>query len=895
MPGPLAHLTVLDLTDLRGALAGRLLADLGADVVKIEPPGGDPGRLQPPFAGNVAAPDRSLPFLFRNANKRGAVIDLHDPDDAARFSALCAGADVLIENYGLNRRQVLDLAPEVVRERYPQLVHVALTDFGLSGPRAHWRAEPLVAFAGSGALFASGFADRPPCWLPGFAAHDCAAVVGVIGALAALRDRARHGAGQTVEVSVQEAAISGLNPWQIPLADYHRLYSMLPTAPPRNADGSYPVIAVADGHVRVLAAGQRHWRGFVDLLGHLDAFAGEEWNFAVFRMLNAHAIRLVAGEALRHRTRADVHAAALARGVPLAPIHTPDEFVAAEQTRTRGYFRRTDFPHLGEAPFAPAPFNFSATPVELRRPAPALDATRSALPSESLAGAASPIGEPALRPAHAAPEAGGPPAAGVRAVIFGYAAVVPELGVSLAELGADVIRIESRAHLDLLRAITVEPDRPNRAFTFNDASRGQRSVCLDMRQPRARALALALCAAADVVAENYRGGVLRGWGLDYESVRRQRPDVVYLSSSGFGESGPLASAPSFGPLNAAFAGVNWLWNFPDAPYPAGSSLNHPDHVASKLATLAVLAALEHRRRSGEGQHIEMAQSEAAAFLIGERYLELPCTGRAPRQQGNAADDAVPHGVYPCAGDDRWCAIAVHGDNAWQRFQRCLGWEAEAGWSTLAGRLAARAEIDRRVAAWTRARSADDAATTLQAAGISAMAVLGPDELRVDAHLLARDAIVTVEHPEVGPERHIANPLRMSGTTLVTAPAAPFARRRHGGRADRGPRTRRRGDPRARRVRRLRLTRAVAAARSPGLVPGGLRSRPERVGYHDTTGGPAAAARHGGRGYGAGYEATAIGRRGVPTLLSDLYNRAHASARPRPARPRRGPRQPDGRV
>src|SRR6185369_12250669 len=130
MAGPLAHLKVLDLTDLRGALAGRLLADLGADVLKVEPPHGDPGRLRPPFAGNVAAADRSLPFLFRNANKRGVVLDLHDAAGARRFAALCAEADVLLENFGPNRRQVLDLAPEAVRDRFPQLVHVIVADFG---------------------------------------------------------------------------------------------------------------------------------------------------------------------------------------------------------------------------------------------------------------------------------------------------------------------------------------------------------------------------------------------------------------------------------------------------------------------------------------------------------------------------------------------------------------------------------------------------------------------------------------------------------------------------------------------------------------------------------------------------------------------------------------------
>jgi crotonobetainyl-CoA:carnitine CoA-transferase CaiB-like acyl-CoA transferase len=358
MAGPLAHLTVLDLTDLRGALAGRLLADLGADVIKIEPPGGDADRWRAPFAGNVAAPDRSLPFLYRNANKRSVVIDLHDREGAERFADLCSRADVLLENYGANRRQVLDLAPEALRERHPQLVHVIISDFGLTGPRAHWRAEPLVAFASSGALFASGLPDRPPCWLPGFAAHDCAAAFAVIGALAALLDRPRLGAGQTVEVSVQEAAISGLNPWQIPLGDYHRRYPMLPAAPPRNGDGNYLVLPTADGHVRILPAGQRHWRGFVDLLGRAEAFAAPEWDFALFRLVNVDAIRLIAVDALSHRSRAEVFAGAIARGVPLAPINTPDEFAAAEQTRVRGYFRRSAFPHLGEAPLAVAPFGF---------------------------------------------------------------------------------------------------------------------------------------------------------------------------------------------------------------------------------------------------------------------------------------------------------------------------------------------------------------------------------------------------------------------------------------------------------------------------------------------------------------------------------------------------------
>ena len=770
MPPPLAHLRVIDLTDLRGALAGRLLGDLGADVIKIEPPGGDPGRWQPPFAGDVRAPDRSLPFLYRNANKRGAVIDLHDSGGRQRFVGLCERADILLENFAVHERRDLGLDPADVRRRHPRLVHVAIADFGLSGPRAGWRAEPLVAFAASGALHASGFPDLPPCWLPGFLAHDCASVFAVIGALTAVLERERLGAGQSIEVSVQEAALHGLNPWSIPLADYTRMYPLVPASPPRNADGAYLVLPTADGHVRVLPGTVRHWRAFVQLLGNPEAFAGEEWENPIFRLLNVDAIRLIAADGLRERRRAEVFAEARRLGLPMAPVNTPDEFVDAEQTRIRGYFRRTRFPHIGDAPFAPAPLNFSATPAVLEHPAPAFEKGEQGeiWPAADLREAPRPPDPPL--PKGANPTS---PLSGMRVIDLGVGAVGPEVCWVLAELGAEVIKIESRANLDFLRAVTVEPDMPNRAWTFNDECRGQKSVCLDLRTPRGRELALQLCATADVVVENNRGGVVEKWGLDYDDVRRVRPDVIYVASQGFGRGGPLGEAQAFGPLNSSFAGANWLWNHPEAAYPAGVSLNHPDHIASKLAAAAVLAALAHRRRTGEGQLIEMAQTEAAAYLLGEFYLEGPCTGRPPVQRGNASEHAVPHGVYPCAGDNRWCAIAVTSDASWERFVGCVGWSRNPGWATLDGRLAARAEIDARLAEWTRARESEDVAATLQAVGVSAMAVLSPDDSRADAHLAARGAIVTVQHPEIGVERHIGNPIRMSRTRLVTTGAAPL--------------------------------------------------------------------------------------------------------------------------
>ncbi|HZR84542.1 MAG TPA: CoA transferase [Candidatus Binatia bacterium] len=815
----LESLRVVDLTDLRGALAGRMLAELGADVIKVEPPDGDPGRLRPPFAGGVPAPDRSLSFLSRNAGKRGAVIDLEDEAGRRRFGDLCSAADVLIENLGAREQARLQLTPLEVRARHPHLIHLTIADLGLSGPRAGWRLEPLTAFAASGALHASGFPDRPPSWLPGYLAHDCASIYGVVGVLAALIDLAVHGAGQTVEVSVQEAALNGLDPWSIPLADYARLFPMFPASVPRDADGVYFVLPTRDGFVRAVvgtprqaaALGRLLWgdpgapsgRNSEPLDRARPAESSDDVPFAahaamwldslpwrvlalasgvaigVSRLLPLPGLTLsltqslvgtarsLLAHALRARPRDEVLAAALRLGVPMAPVNTPEEFVAAEQTRARGYFRKTGFPHLGDAPFAAAPWRLSVTPAGIRRPAPApgeddgtwLESRREHV--VTAAGAAS-ADRAALRPA----------LAGLRVINLGIAAVGPEMCWLLGELGAEVIKIESGQHVDLLRSLTPDLANPNTSFPFNDDGRGQKSVCLDLHTPLGRELALGLCANADIVVENHRGGTVRAWGLDYPEVKALRPDVIYVSSQGYGCDGPLGEAPSFGPVNNAFAGATWLWSDAEAPYPAGSSLNHPDHIASKLGVVAVLAALEHRRRTGEGQLVEMAQTEATAYLMAEFYLEHALTGRPTRQPGNDADYACPHGVYPCTGDDRWCAIAVVGEAAWERFERAVGWSREPALATLEARRAARRWLDARVAEWTRERTPEEVAGILQAAGVSAMPVQGPEEHRSDPHLAARHALVTVVHPDVGGARYTANPLRMSRTPMSPVARAP---------------------------------------------------------------------------------------------------------------------------
>ena len=342
----------------------------------------------------------------------------------------------------------------------------------------------------------------------------------------------------------------------------------------------------------------------------------------------------------------------------------------------------------------------------------------------------------------------------------------------LRDLGAEVVKIESAGSPDFLRRLTVDFASPDHSFMFNDENRGQQSVCIDCSTAAGRSLALRLCAAADVVAENRQGGLAERLGLDYDAVRALRPDVIYVSSQGYGRGGPLGTAPAFGPMAAAFAGATWLWNHPGAPYPAGSSLEHPDHFAGRLLAIAVLAALEHRRRTGQGQYVELSQSEAAAFLLGPVYLEEPLTGHRAVQRGNASETACPHGVYPASGSDAWIAIAVADDAAWRRFRTALDWTETPELATLPQRLAVRDALDARVAAWTRERSAVEAAEHLQAAGVSAFPVQGPAEHRDDPHLAARGALIRLDDPGVEDVLHVANPLRFARTRLVPPAPAP---------------------------------------------------------------------------------------------------------------------------
>lgn len=716
---PLTEFKVLDTTDRRGALCGRILADLGAHVIRLND------------SDNDSAADR-----YRN---HGKVRDA----PGRGLSEWLPLVDVFIENGGPR----CELNRPALEAQYPRLVIVSLTDLGLSGPRSHWHLEPLPAQAACGALHATGHRSQMPTALPGFLAHDCASVHGAMAAVAALMDRRRSGLGQQVETSAQEAGLCGTNPWSVAIPAYLSVNPALPVEGRRNAEGLYLVAPCRDGHVRMVFGSEAHWQAFVTLCGNPEEFAGGEWDDRIFRMKNPAVIRDVAATSFADRDRSELFSQSLELGLPLGSIQSPLEFVNHPQTVEREFF-------------------VDGTATRLWRFGPPRDtaAATSTTPPAAL---------PARGPhfsARTAPSSDGLLLEGLRVIEFGIAAVVPELCWMLSELGADVIKIESRKKPDVLRAAGLED--LDRSFCFNMESRGRRGVALDLTTTEGRRLAKELCATADVVAENNRGGVMPSLGLDYPDVAAVNPSVVYVASQGYGRGGPMGEMKAFGPLNSSFAGVHMLWSHPDGPYPCGTSLNHPDHIASKLLAVGVLCALDHRNQTGEGTFLEMGQAEAAAYLLGEFYLDAIETGVNPANLANRDPLLAPQGVYPGAGEDTWVAITVSDDAAWRALESVTGWSPDEALSGVEARFAAHDIIDERLSHWTSQRTPEQSAELLQENGVSAMPVMGPLDHLADPHLCERGLMVDLVHKVHGPEQQPANPTRMSRTVLRTADSAP---------------------------------------------------------------------------------------------------------------------------
>jgi benzylsuccinate CoA-transferase BbsF subunit len=353
----------------------------------------------------------------------------------------------------------------------------------------------------------------------------------------------------------------------------------------------------------------------------------------------------------------------------------------------------------------------------------------------------------------------------IRILDFSWVLAGPYATRLLADFGAEVLKVQP--------LLPEAEDKFSRGY-YNTWNRNKLGITLNLNKPEGVALAKRLVAISDAVVENFTPRVMANWGLDYDSLKKVKADLIMLSLSTMGGSGSWRDYAGFGLTIQAFSGITYLTSFPGKP-PLGLGTSYADHIAGLLACFALLGAVEYRRRTGEGQYIDVSQVEAMASLLGDAVLDYTVSGKEVEPVGNSSTEAAPHGVYRCQGDDRWCAIAVFTDKEWLGFKRALGsppWAEDRRFATLTGRLKNSDELDRLVEGWTRGHTAEEAMVLLQAQGVAAGVVQDASDLAKDPQLKERGFFIELDHPELGKTISDAVPIRLSDTPARYTRAAP---------------------------------------------------------------------------------------------------------------------------
>lgn len=724
---PLSGVRVLDLADGDADAVGRLFADLGADVLKVEPPAGSPARAARPAVQGVG-----IAFAVHNANKRSATLDPGDEADRRTFAGLVSGADIVVDSGIPGRTVAFGASCAQLVRRFGHLVALSVTDFGTTGPYASWRATDHVLYAMSTALSRSGPPTGTPVLPPGGIASATAAVQAAWAALAAYYNRLRCGAGDYIDFARFEAVLQALDPPFGAMGQAvsgQRLSDSWRGRPP-NQD-VYPIFACRDGYVRICVLSPRQWHGMRAWLGEPEEFQDPKYEtigarFSASRQIGALTARLFAGQ-----TRDELVAAGQSYGVPIAAVLTPSEALSSEHFRTVGAMTQLTLAPGVQVTAPAGAFVIDGDRAGLRRPAPA-------------PGQHGPCWHAGPRLDTGAGARGRRPFDGLRILDLGIIVAGGELGRLFADLGAEVIKVESAAYPDGLRQTRAGQPMSE---TFAWTHRNEYGLGLDLRRAAGAEIFRHLLADADAVFANFKPGTLAALGFSYDVLRQVNPRVVLAESSAFGDRGPWSARLGYGPLVRAGTGITRLWTSPETGAFLDAVTIFPDHVVARITAIAALAALIRRERTGTGGHVHISQAEAGVNQLDTRYVT-----DAARAAGLPVDgDGAHHGVYPCAGDDEWCVISIRDDHDRRALAAAMG-------------LTAVQPADPAVAAWTRTLDRATLAAALQRAGVPAGPMNRPVDVLDDPQVRHRRLYTDMVHPlfdkplpaETGPApyRHI---------------------------------------------------------------------------------------------------------------------------------------------
>jgi crotonobetainyl-CoA:carnitine CoA-transferase CaiB-like acyl-CoA transferase len=819
--GPLTGIRVIELADEQAEYCGLTLAGLGADVIKVEPPGGNPTRRIGPFYEDREDPERSLFFWQYNRGKRSIVLDLHQPQGRDQLRSLVATADVLLESTPKGELDALGLGAAALTREFPTLIVARTSPFGDDGPWAGFKGSDLVHLALGGVMMNCGYDpapggryDLPPIAPQMWHAFHIAGEQLAVAIIAALLYRWRTGKGQILSCAVHEAVAKST---EVDLMTWVMRRSLVLRQTSRHArEGITPhpsIVHTKDGRWVMANLGTRP--GETEQLIKLLERYGMDAGLDAEKPSLPSSGRYVPGtgpstakrdhgmEAVQRFVRAFTYEnvpwrEAQEAGMLWAPLRKPHENAMDPHWLARRSCTDVEHPELGRSfRYATSKWLATRTSWSVGRRAPLLneDAKTVVLPREHDlpvidASARAPVNE-ALSPR------GKPfPLHGIRILDFTWFLASAGGTRFLSAFGAESIKVELKSHPDT-RMAAMAPvggraarDRatgplpgvtdPDMGGQFNNKNPGKRGISLNVRHPKGLEIARRLVAMSDVVAEGFSPGVLDSWGLGYDALRAIKPDIIYVQQSGMGAKGTYGRFRTVGPIANSFSGLSEMSGLPEPAMPAGWGYSYLDWMGAYSFALAMLTALFHHARTGEGQWVDASQSEVGLMISGTSILDWSANGRIWSRYGNRSPykPAAPHNVYACAGNDRWIAIACFTEAEWRALAATAGhseWTSDARFKDLAARLRHPEALDALVGDWTKSQDAAQAMLTLQRAGVPAgVCQTAEDRCDHDPQLAALEWLTEVTGTKIGRWPLAEVPIKMSESPAYI-----------GGRLDRG--------------------------------------------------------------------------------------------------------------
>ncbi|MBM4203402.1 MAG: CoA transferase [Gammaproteobacteria bacterium] len=771
---PLSGLRVLDLSEgIAAPFCAKLLGDLGADVIKLESAAGDCMRRFGPFPQGQLDPERSASFFFLNTSKRSVVIDVSTPGGQARLRSLVASYDVIIAGETAGSLADRGIGIDVLRSWNPAVIVSTVSGFGSWGPYAGFTWSHLVAGALGGWAHLCGLPEREPLQAGGALAETLTGAFAAVGTLLAVLGRHRHGGGEHVDVSAQQAVLLAA---QIPTLRYE--YTGV--VPPRNSSvgsgaGAGFMLPTRDGYIGLNALTRAQWGMLCEFLGRGEIAVDPR--YAHISWVNPddalEEVRALFRAAVVDRSATELFHAAEAKRVPFGLIPDLAGLFALTPHRERGWFVEVNHPVAGQVKVPGVPFKSTVTSPRPGPPPLLGQHTHEVLAGLSAAASAAEVVRTAL-----SDDLNPLPLAGLRILDLSMFFAGPVCAQIAADAGADVIKVESIQRIDGWRgsAAVTQGSVPSWEASpyFNWVNRNKRDITLNLKDPRGCEIVKNLVRDADVLIENFTPRVMAEFGLDYAVLRAINPRLIMISLSGFGATGQWRDYVAFGMSTEQFSGLSHLTGYEQGE-PLFTGTTGGDLFSGVLGALAVCSALWHRHRTGEGQHIDFSQIEACNLYLGDVMTGWSLCGVDPGRNGNTHPVFAPQGFYPCRNGG-WIGITCRDQAQWENLARHMQRPdllTSSLFVTAAARNHRRQELDALIAAWTRGQDAIELMHALQLAGVAAGAVLNGPQLLADPQLQARRAFVQQERPGLGVHHYPVQPYHFTSSEAPPNNRAPL--------------------------------------------------------------------------------------------------------------------------